>query len=437
MPHLPRFKKHESNLLHNASFGTIDDKFVRETNTKDMKFLIDRFHHTFSRPVLYFIGIATILAGFVYIVSPKLAFAEDTSTSHDQHLVTIHDSGDEITIVTRAATVADALKQAEISVSSRDIIEPSLTEKIVAKSYQINIFRARPVVIVDGTKEIRVMTAEQSPRQIAKAADVTLYDEDTTEFKRVDSVLIGGGAGIKMVINRATTFNFTLYGKRFVARTQATTVGDVLKEKGITLGTDDGVSLPETTPVTEGMELNVWRNGKQTVTQEEVVARPVEEVKDADKAVGVREVKEDGSDGKRNVTYEIETKDGVEVSRKEIASVTTLEAVKQVIVVGTKVVLPAGSHADWMAAAGIAASDYGYVDFIISHESGWGPTKYNYGGSGAYGLCQALPASKMASAGSDYMTNPITQLKWCNGYAIGRYGSWAGAYSFWVANKWW
>ena len=99
--------------------------------------------------------------------------------------------------------------------------------------------------------------------------------------------------------------------------------------------------------------------------------------------------------------------------------------------------LPSGSHNDWMAAAGIAQSDFGYVEYIIDSESGWGATKYNYGGSGAYGLGQALPASKMAAFGDDYMTNPVTQLKWANSYAVGRYGSWANAYSFWTVNRWW
>lgn len=402
-----------------------------------MKFLINYFHHTFSRPALYFIGIATILAGIFFVTTPNAAFADDPSATNSQRLVTIHDNGGEVTILTRAVTVRDALKQADVSVSTRDIVEPSQDEKLVAKTYQVNVFRARPVVVSDGVTEVRIMTAEQSPRQISKAAGMVLFDEDVTEFQRVDSVLDGGGAGVKMVIHRATVFSFTLYGKRFEARTQAKTVGDLLKEKKITLGTADGVSPAPSTLLVAGMEVKVWRNGKQTVTQEEVVSRPIEEIKDADRIVGVREVKEPGSDGKRNATYEVETKDGVEVARKEIASVTTLEAVKQVVIVGTKVTLPAGSHTDWMAAAGIAESDYGYVDYIVGHESGWAPTKYNYAGSGAYGLCQSLPASKMASAGSDYMTNPITQLRWCNGYAIGRYGSWAGAYNFWISHRWW
>lgn len=92
----------------------------------------------------------------------------------------------------------------------------------------------------------------------------------------------------------------------------------------------------------------------------------------------------------------------------------------------------------WMAEAGISESDYNYVDYIVNHEAGWnGATKWNYSGSGAYGICQSLPASKMASAGADYMTNPITQLKWCAGYAQSRYGGWANAYSFWLSHNWW
>jgi hypothetical protein len=106
-------------------------------------------------------------------------------------------------------------------------------------------------------------------------------------------------------------------------------------------------------------------------------------------------------------------------------------------IVVTAVALPVGSHADWMREAGIAESDFGYADFIIDHESGWGVTKSNYGGSGAYGLGQALPASKMAKFGVDYLTNPITQLKWADAYAKGSYGSWAAAYGHWVVYHRW
>lgn len=95
-----------------------------------------------------------------------------------------------------------------------------------------------------------------------------------------------------------------------------------------------------------------------------------------------------------------------------------------------------GSKESIMAAAGISSSDYTYVDYIITKESGWNATASNPVSS-AYGLCQSLPGSKMASAGSDWQTNAVTQLKWCDSYATGRYGSWGSAYNFWITNNWW
>lgn len=97
---------------------------------------------------------------------------------------------------------------------------------------------------------------------------------------------------------------------------------------------------------------------------------------------------------------------------------------------------PSGSKADWMRAAGISDSDFGYVDYIISHESGWNYHAVNRS-SGAYGLPQSLPAGKLASAGADWRDNPVTQLRWAHNYAVGRYGSWEAAYHFWTVNHWW
>ncbi len=66
---------------------------------------------------------------------------------------------------------------------------------------------------------------------------------------------------------------------------------------------------------------------------------------------------------------------------------------------------------------------------------GLGPPATN-ASSGAYGLVQALPASKMASAGSDWKTNPATQIEWGLDYMNDRYGSPCGAWKFWQANHW-
>lgn len=87
------------------------------------------------------------------------------------------------------------------------------------------------------------------------------------------------------------------------------------------------------------------------------------------------------------------------------------------------------SKEELMRLAGIPEHEWAAVNEIITRESGWKHTIWNSTGSGAYGLCQSLPASKMSSAGADYMTNPVTQLKWCNEYAKG-YGGWNNAASY-------
>ena len=81
------------------------------------------------------------------------------------------------------------------------------------------------------------------------------------------------------------------------------------------------------------------------------------------------------------------------------------------------------------------ATQFSCFSEIVTRESGWNYTATNVS-SGAYGLVQALPGSKMASAGADWRTNPATQIKWGLGYMNDRYGSPCGAWSFWQAHGW-
>ncbi|MCH6159551.1 transglycosylase SLT domain-containing protein [Streptomyces marispadix] len=71
---------------------------------------------------------------------------------------------------------------------------------------------------------------------------------------------------------------------------------------------------------------------------------------------------------------------------------------------------------------------------IVERESGWNVHAQNP--SGAYGLVQALPGSKMSSAGPDWRNNAATQVKWGLNYMKDRYGSPCGAWSFWQSNNW-
>ncbi|MFG2607744.1 transglycosylase SLT domain-containing protein [Streptomyces sp. NPDC048514] len=81
------------------------------------------------------------------------------------------------------------------------------------------------------------------------------------------------------------------------------------------------------------------------------------------------------------------------------------------------------------------SAQYNAFSKIVEHESGWNAAATN-SSSGAYGLVQALPGSKMASAGADWKTNPATQIKWGLDYMNSRYGSPVKAWSFWQANGW-
>ncbi|WP_328719657.1 lytic transglycosylase domain-containing protein [Streptomyces sp. NBC_00247] len=83
----------------------------------------------------------------------------------------------------------------------------------------------------------------------------------------------------------------------------------------------------------------------------------------------------------------------------------------------------------------IPADQFQCFSNIVNHESTWNYQAVN-ASSGAYGLVQALPGSKMASAGADWQTNPATQIKWGLSYMNASYKSPCGAWSFWQANHW-
>jgi hypothetical protein len=85
----------------------------------------------------------------------------------------------------------------------------------------------------------------------------------------------------------------------------------------------------------------------------------------------------------------------------------------------------------------LGRTQYTCLSWIVQAESRWDPRAWNRKGSGAYGLAQAKPASRMAPYGADYMTNPITQLRFAIGYARERYGSPCEAWEFWARHGWW
>ena len=94
-----------------------------------------------------------------------------------------------------------------------------------------------------------------------------------------------------------------------------------------------------------------------------------------------------------------------------------------------------GSHSHWLKQAGFKPSEINAANWLVSKESGWRTNATNPS-SGAYGLAQALPASKYNSQGSDWRNNPLTQLKWMAKYVHGRYGSAQAAKRFHLSHNW-
>jgi uncharacterized protein YabE (DUF348 family) len=271
--------------------------------------------------------LGSIVSSYVQAASPALSVG--------QRLITVHDRGRDRGILTHATTLRAAFEEAGITIDPNDTVEPGLDDELIANNYEVNIYRARPVTIIDGAVREKVMSPYRTAKQIAKQANITLHDEDTATLT-ASTDMVSQGAGVQLYVTRATSFKLVLYGNETTAYTQQKTVGDMLKEKGIVVGVGDTLSQPLTAEIREGMTVELWRNGKQTVTKKEKIAFSIEQIQDADREVGYKKITTPGVKGVKSVTYEIVMKNGKEVKRKKIQSVVLEKPQKQVEIVGAK-----------------------------------------------------------------------------------------------------
>lgn len=386
--------------------------------------------HVYRRP--YILPLLGLLAGVAIFGGIILTRPSTALRPSDNHVVFLSDNGQRETLDTKAKTVGELINKLPLHLISQDVVEPSLDTPIVQDNFRINIYRARPVTVVDNGVKTVTITAQKSPRVVAQSAGLSIYPEDNVSF--APGSIAEGIIGEKVVVDPATPVQFNLYGTNLTVRTHSKTVGDLLSEKNVKLAQGDTVQPATDTPITPNMQVFVIRNGTAIETDQEQIPAPVQIVSDPNLTLGARAVRQAGTPGLKAVTYQVVTQNGVQTSKTEIQEVIVSQPVPEIVAQGTNVNI-AGNKTALMSAAGIAPGDYGYVDYIVSHESNWNPGAEN--ASGAYGLCQALPGGKMASAGSDWASNPVTQLRWCNSYALSSYGSWYGAYAHWVSYHWW
>ena len=381
----------------------------------------------------YIVPIFGLLLGFVIVGAALLGGLCKSLRPSDAHVVFLFDKGDRIVVDTKAATVGDMINKLPLNLIPEDVVEPSLDTPIPEDNFRVNIYRARPVTVIDSGSKTVTLTAQKSPRVVAQGAGLNLQSEDQASF--VPGALSEGIIGEKVVVARATPVALNLYGAQLTAYTQAKTVKELLQEKQIELSGGESVQPQESTPITPNLPVFVLRKDAKIVTAEEPVSPPEQTVNDPTLSFGTTVIRQKGAPGKKLLTYILQTDSaGKEVSRQILHEIRLQEPVPQITARGSTIAIP-GDKTGLMSAAGIAARDHAYANYIVSRESNWRPSAKN--ASGAYGLCQALPGSKMASAGSDWATNPVTQLRWCSGYASSKYGGWGGAYNFWLSHRYW
>lgn len=264
-------------------------------------------------------------------------------------------------------------------------------------------------------------------------------------------------------------------GKREQVSTTDATVGQLLGDLRITVGPFDKLTPSLTTALSEGAKLTINRVTSRTVTTSSAIPFPTKTATDPGLPAGQTQIVTPGKDGLAQISYAIVYIDGKIVGKTKIKSVVAEPPVAQVRHVGTKAsstpsssgsgsgsssgssgsggssaptvhaptvhapsVSPGSAQAvarGLLASHGWGDNQFGCLVTLWNHESGWNVHAANP--SGAYGIPQALPGSKMGSAGGDWQNSAETQIKWGLNYIGSRYGTPCGAWSSWQANGGW
>ena len=240
-------------------------------------------------------------------------------------------------------------------------------------------------------------------------------------------------------------------GKTQQVTTTQATVGLLLSDLGIPFSSQDRLSAAPDSVLKENEKIVLGRVKHATVTKTTSLPYRTKKTSDPTLDKGTTRVVTSGQDGTARITYSVVYVDGVVVGRTLIKTVVISAPTTQEMNVGTKPATPVtvgpgtpgtavpANEAQAIGKKLAAARGWGDDQFAClvqmwDHESGWRTNAANP--SGAYGIPQALPGSKMGSAGSNWQSDAATQISWGLGYIAGRYGDPCGAWSFWQAHSW-
>ena len=242
------------------------------------------------------------------------------------------------------------------------------------------------------------------------------------------------------------TLTLELDGGERDVTTTAVTVRGLLAEHDVVLEPDTALSHDLDAPLQAAMHLSARTPVAKTHARTAEVDFATEELPDPGLAQGTRITQTPGRTGTNLTTYVVQYVDGVEVARTQVMQVVQTPVIDEVVRVGTldlpdskkTVLTPNQARAlakSMLAERGWDAGQYTCLDKLWTRESNWRVKAAN-SSSGAYGIPQSLPGTKMGSVASDWRTNARTQISWGLKYVSGRYGTPCGAWSAFQSKGW-
>ena len=353
--------------------------------------------------------------------------------------VTVDVDGTEVQVEGFGRTVGALLEAGGIEVGERDLVAPALDQSVDAGDLVVVRHGREVTVEVDGSERSVWSTALTVGEAVE---DLGLRDGEVL-LSASRSAALGRDT---LRVSTQKTIHLVVDGQVIDGVSSAANVRDALREVGLVLNEADQVSVPLDAMAVDGLVVLVTRADSNGEVVTEAIPFSEEEVEDDSLIKGNKEIDVRGKAGVRTTTYQLDVVGGVVVDRTVVTSIVTTPPVTQVVRVGTmelpdpSVVKVSPGTAQALGKTMAAERGWGDDQFacllqLWNKESGWRVDAAN-SSSGAYGIPQALPGSKMASAGADWRTNPATQITWGLNYIRGRYGDPCGAWGHFTDRGW-
>jgi uncharacterized protein YabE (DUF348 family) len=245
--------------------------------------------------------------------------------------ITVTVDGQDRTLHTYARDVQGVLAAAGVHATPQDRVEPALTTDL-ADGDQVIVNRARMITLIEGGQTRNVWTTAASIDEALKGMGVSVAPVQMSLSP--DTPIPVDGLNVQIEVSRAVTL-VDGTGAPEQITTSAGTVGGLLAEKGITLGPDD-VAVPSSdTPLADGLQIHLVRNGEGEVVEVRRIAPPVQEIEDPELPRGKKQVVDPGVPGEQTAVMRVYVQNGREVRREQIRGGASTPPQPRIVKIGT------------------------------------------------------------------------------------------------------